>query len=1636
LIRKLLLFPLLLLAVVYTGYAQVPVASISTTPASPISGCAPLAVSFNGSGTGAGLTYSWTFPGGSPATSTSQNQVVVYNTPGPWTASLVVSNVNGSSTPAKVLVTVNPVPTASFTEDKNSGCYPTWINFTNTTVPNVGQGESIASYLWNFGDGYQSTVKSPSHRYLTGGPIQVVLYVNNNFGCTGKSQVSMGQINLTGGIFPNFFSNLASTCNLPVTDSFVNTSITSGLPNISWNWDFGDGGGFNNNLKSPTHPYSAAATYTVRLAVTSSAGCSDTAIHQVNITANGNLTDFTYPDTVCVNSNVTFKNISSPHPVSSMWDYGSGPVGPSQDGSFTYLAPGTYSITLTNNFGACNGSITHTIVVVNAPTASFTGANLAGCKAPLTSTFTNTSTGATSWSWNFGDGTTSTLQNPPPHVYNALGTYPVTLMTNSAPGCSATSTAVSVTIQQPTVTLNNPLSFFGCAPYVFTPSATVLAVDGVASYAWSFGNGNTSTAANPPPQTYPAGKWPISLTIITNGGCTATTAPDTVYVGNSKPTPVNFSFIPPSACVASNIQFTAASPSTADKWYWDYGDGNTDNTNNPNPIYAYVKPGTYNVQLTEYNQGCWDTISHVIVVNPPLANFKISPVCGSTNSFTFTDASLGPVTTYLWNFGDFTTSSSPGPVTHTFPVGPPKTYNVTLTATTGTCSNTSPAQTVTANQGTVITISPNPVCVNSVVIFTAAAQGNIVNYQFEFGDGNSNIGGNVSTSYVYTKPGTYIVKVVTFDINGCVDSSGVDTIVVRGPIANFTPPPALSCTALTVNFKDLSTALPAGNKIVGWAWNFGDGGFSSAQDTSYTYTVPGTFTPSLTVTDMFGCTGTLVSPQTLAVSLPSASFTVSDDTTCPNAPIPLQFTNTSTGGFNPVYTWKFGDGNMSNTYQPPPYAYTNVGTYPVTLSITDAYGCTSNSPVTQIIVDTPHAAFIMSRSFSACPPLNDTFRFTGINALTYAWDFGNGDGSSSENPFNLYVNPGDYYPNLTITGHGGCASVETQHVHLDGPIGVLSYSPLAGCDTLTVNFNVASSNVVSYTWNFDESGSIQITNNSPNMTFVYDVPGQHYPFVTLEDSAGCKVIQLGQTPINIDSIGNTVFTVDKTILCDSGTVNFTNTSALGPSTTITSYSWNFGDGSPTQTGMFPTIAHNYTAVGNYSAVMSITTLGGCTGMYNMSITVAASPKVAVNGLVNQCEPAVLTFSGSELVPDPNGPLTWSWSFGNGQSATGQFPPSVSYPKAGEYIVSLTATNTAGCSTMTDTTTPNHLFIYPIPTVNAGADVTICDTSTLQLNATGTATTYNWLPPVIGNLSCLACPNPLATSPASTYFIVQGTTLFGCKAQDTINVTVNTQVTVNATGTDSVCLGQSASLNATGAAIYNWAPAEGLNNPNIANPVATPDASQIGNAPSAVITYTVTGYDDLKCYSDTKSINITAFNYPAITLTPNATINVGSSYQISSAVTTNIVSLNWTPSNTLSCSDCLTPLATPTKTTKYDLTAVNDGGCTTTDSIRVQVICNGANFFVPNSFSPNGDGINDRFIVNGVGLNVIPSITIYNRWGQIVFQKSNFAPNTPADAWDGTFNGQPAPSDVYVYTIQILCNNATLIPYHGNVTLIR
>ena len=127
---------------------------------------------------------------------------------------------------------------------------------------------------------------------------------------------------------------------------------------------------------------------------------------------------------------------------------------------------------------------------------------------------------------------------------------------------------------------------------------------------------------------------------------------------------------------------------------------------------------------------------------------------------------------------------------------------------------------------------------------------------------------------------------------------------------------------------------------------------------------------------------------------------------------------------------------------------------------------------------------------------------------------------------------------------------------------------------------------------------------------------------------------------------------------------------------------------------------------------------------------------------------------------------------------------------------------------------------------------------------------------------------------------------------------------------------------------------------------------------------------------------------------------------------------------------------PLQSLEYSIEVKNDGGCTARDKVSVYVLCNNANVFVPNTFSPNGDGSNDVFYPRGSGVFKIQNIKVFNRWGEVVFEKSNFNPNDAAAGWDGTFKGKPLPPDVFVYILEVVCDNNTALTFKGNIALIK
>ncbi|HNP54171.1 MAG TPA: gliding motility-associated C-terminal domain-containing protein, partial [Ferruginibacter sp.] len=164
--------------------------------------------------------------------------------------------------------------------------------------------------------------------------------------------------------------------------------------------------------------------------------------------------------------------------------------------------------------------------------------------------------------------------------------------------------------------------------------------------------------------------------------------------------------------------------------------------------------------------------------------------------------------------------------------------------------------------------------------------------------------------------------------------------------------------------------------------------------------------------------------------------------------------------------------------------------------------------------------------------------------------------------------------------------------------------------------------------------------------------------------------------------------------------------------------------------------------------------------------------------------------------------------------------------------------------------------------------------------------------------------------------------------------------------------------------------------------------------------------------------------------------VGQTLDLVPVISPDVTEALWSPTGGIFRTDFPGITIKPRETTTYKVVVSNPGKCTASDEVTINVICNGSNVFIPNTFSPNDDGSNDVFYPRGTGLFTIKKMRIFNRWGEMIYDRSNFNANDANAGWDGSFRGQKLNPDVYVYVIEISCDNATTLNYKGNITLIR
>lgn len=1568
-----------------------------------LSGCAPLVVNFSDLSTGNPTSWRWEL--GNGTNSVLQNPSVIYMNAGVYSVKLVVRNANGRDSLTRTqYIRVFAKPSVDFSATQTAGCAPMQTQFTDLSTANGG---SIRSRQWDFGDGQFSTVSNPAYVYNNGGNYNVTLQVTNSEGCT-QVRTMTNFIRVTTKPNAAFTMGSTANCGAPFQLGFINQ--TTGTGNLTYNWSFGDGN--TSTSFNPSNTYQNPGTYSIRLIVSNEFGCKDTFIRNNALRIENQVSRLNMPNAACEGTPVTMNNTSTPNPNQVIWKFSDNTSTQGINISKTFSQAGIYQVTMYNYFGNCVDSIRREIRINPKPTVDFVGDNLSHCIAPLGVQFTQQATNAVSYVWNFGNGQQSTMANPMVQ-FNNPGNFDITLKATSEHGCTNSLTKYQyVNIQLPVASMNVSKTK-GCVPLDVDFSSAVVGGDSVVGYQWNFGDGTSSSEKNPQHTFTSKGIYTISLIVITASGCTDTiVATGAVRAGN-KPN-AEFSATPLISCANTPITFTDLTPvsDSATDWAWTFGDGGTSTVKNP--IRTYADTGYMDVTLIVSQYGCADTIKKedYIYIIPPVANFILINNCTDRMTKKFVNKSKG-ADSWVWNFGDGNTSTDLDPI-HTYAA--PGFYSVVLTVTnsvTGCTQTTVPRRVLVNNLIPNITASKNSLCRPDSVRFEVVGTDSTYynSYTWDFGDFTTATGRVVTKTFIHN--GLYNIRMVSIDRNGCRDTVFKPRMIAaNGPITRFTVQDTTACLNAPVSFVSQSVS-DGRNPLVKWIWNFGDGTIdsSSTGNSTHTYNQNGLYTIVLRTIDSMGCTHSFTKFNHVGVQSPVARFTTQDSLSCPGSNV--QMTDLSVGA-GLSYNWNFGD-NTSSQEKNPIHLFRDSGNYSIKLLVKDQEGCLDSLEKAAFIdIHYPKAIFHVSDSVGNCPPLVVNFQDSSKNALSAVWYFGDNTHTNMANPSHFYTTADTFYSKLVVTGPGGCMDSTSKKILVKGPRGSFQYNDRVGCSPFNVNFTANAVGASRLTWDFND-GSVQggtMTNNA----HVYLNEGKFLPKLILADTSGCIVPLIGTDSIDVHSI-KADFEIARALWCNRADVQFTNASTS--SDRIESYSWSFGDGQ-VSTNQNP--AHSYTTAGEYQPKLIAISEFGCRDTVDLQvpIKILRAPVANIFQSPNGCVDLNVQFRGAVDVQAGN-ILEWKWNFGNNNQSATQNPYIQNYAQAGTFPVTLMVKDQNGCMDTAHTS----VEAYALPNVRAGLDTFLCKGRGVTIQATG-AERYIWSPSI--GLNCPNCASPIANPVDDMEYVVTGISSRGCRNKDTVRVSVVKPFQMQASSNlDKICVGASVQLMANGATHYQWTPAIGVNNPTTASTLVTP---------TVTTRYKVTGQDQKKCFTDSAFVQIIVHNYPTVEAGADRTINVGQTIDIVPQISADVTEARWSSTGG-NFRDVFPGISIkPTKTTTYEVEVRNEGGCSATDKLTVNVLCDGSNLFIPNTFSPNNDGMNDVFYPRGTGLFSISKFRIFNRWGELIFEQKGIKANDVSKGWNGTFKGKKLNPDVFIYTVEVLCENNTAMTFSGNIALIK
>ena len=1209
----------------------------------------------------------------------------------------------------------------------------------------------------------------------------------------------------------------------------------------------------------------------------------------------------------------------------------------------------TYYLTITDANG-CLGTDT-TVVRVYPVAHANAGRDTAVCQGSSVILGGNpTGSGGSgsgfSYAWSPTMGLSgSTLANPLATPITSIN-YIVTVTDGN--GCTATDNVIVTVNLNPVAQAGNDKSITICPLDSITLGANPAATGGTPpyTYAWSPSTGLSNTSVPNPVVTGLGNTQTYLYTVTDANGCKSadniivTVTPNTLQLNLGANGPICRGL---NACVQLGGLPTTIGGSIPYTYSWT-NSGSLNNPASANPIACPLLTTLYALTVTDA-KGCTITGAQTVSVNiPPVANAGVDTSFCAGNTVFIGGARAAtsgiPPYTYAWSPPvGLSSLNIPNPAASPSVI---TSYQLLVTDSNG-CTGTSqvtitPRSNPVADAGadkTIVSCTLDTTFIGGIPVVVNGGTGPFT-YLWTPATGLSDStsqtplvsGLNTTTSY----------QVHVTDIFGCSGSDFVIVNVVPSTLQADAGNNGIIC-ATAASPAPIGGAPTATGGSAPYQFHWSPAlGLSSTTASNPMASPATTTTYYVTVTDAKGCSST--DSVKVVVNPVLAAYAGHDTAICADFGIIMGGSPTAVGGTAGYqYVWSPTTGlNSNNTSNPVAYPLATTG-YSVT--VTDSRGCQASSSITITVRQEPKADAGLDQTITACP--GDSVRLGGSTAgsggtpgYTYQWSPLNGlNNSGLPNPYVKGIGSSTVYT-LTVTDANGCTGTDAVFVSvISSSLAAQAGSDAAYCSGTGASVTLGGSPTATggtapfiYTWSpSSDLSASNISNPVANPTASNEF------YLTVTDGKGCTAVDSVKITVNPSPAAHAAY---DTAICEGATLILGERPSATGGTSPYTYLWSPGTGLTGSTASNP-IA---TPANTTSYTLTVTDSKGCTGSDLVNITVHAKPfaDAGSDQALVACSTDSIQIGGSPSASGGTGPYTYNWSPNAGVSDISLANPFVSH-LGSNATYTLHVTDSYGCSSSDQMTI---IVSGSTLTAQAGNNVFFCSGNTDPATLGGSPTavggnpsySYVWFP--TAGLSATNVANPLANPANTTTYSVVITDANGCIAEDTVLVTVNPALIVNAGLADTVCAGSQIMLGGSptagggsGSFIYQWTPSLYLNSSTVANPIALAQAN---------ITYALLVTDSMGC-SNSSSITIKVNQNPVanagldktLVSCQQACVSIGGSPTASGGTAPYLYA--WSPAGALNNTGLPNPTACNIQsTTTYVVTVTDNNGCTATDQM--------------------------------------------------------------------------------------------------------